>query len=171
MPFIRLLFISLLIFSPLSENTYTFEDLGLGNIVIEPLSTASKKAYFSSTIASKANINITIYHNGSLVISIEINGVKAKLGEKKFIVIQVDLTHNNTITITATNYGTNKAIISGNSTIKIYPANKGNVHNDKSSIWLKISFILSIVSPPLIILAIRRYARVEEEESKEIVVV
>jgi len=171
MKIIRLVIITLMVFSPLlSGDTYTFEDLGLGDIIVNSLSSTTRSAYFSTTIRGKANINITIYHNGSLIISIEINGVKTKLRDKS-VVIQTNLTQNNTLKITATNYGANKAIIYSNSTIRIYQAKGENPANSKSSLWLKASFIMSIAIPPLIILIIRRRFRFEEKEASEIVVV
>ena len=168
---IRLLLVFLVAINLLSgTETYTFEELRLGNIVVDPLSSTTKTAYFSSKIEGEATINITIYHNGSLIITVKINNVKEKI-KGKSIVIQTNLTQNNTITITATNYGQDRATIYGNSTIRICQAKDKNPSYNESSIWLKASFIMSIAIPPLIILIIRRRFRFEEEEEREIVVV
>ncbi len=168
---IRLILVFLVVVNLLSgTETYTFEELGLGNIAVDPLSCTIKTAYFSSKIEGEASINVTIYHNGSLIITVKINNVKEKIKDES-VVIKVNLTQKNKLTITATNYGTDKAIIYSNSTISICQAKDKNPATSESNIWLKASFIMSIAIPPLVILIIRRRFRFEEKEASEIVVV
>ena len=157
----------LILLTTITSTTMTLRDLGVSDIVVNPLSYADIALSFQSDYVGRARVVITLYFNGSPKIFVRINNVGVgiqKSGEPEEA--EANITTNNTLEIQITNYG-GRMILFSNSTIRIIPL---TIQNNKR--LLRIGFVASIIIPPLIIVIIRRgIGRGKEEIGEGVVVI
>ncbi len=170
----REVFILILLIISLSSNSnvsWSFTEIGLGEIRIGGLEHIEKNASFSSQITGQVTLNVTLYKKGSLTIKITINNITFSISKTK--IVSVTLNSMNTIKIDIVNTFFDEGIVYGNSTIAIVSVGSGSSMSESESItqWSRTLFVLSIVIPPIILILYSRKAEIPEEDLKEALVI
>ena len=142
------------------------DDIGIGDIWVPPLSTVTRTGNFTSDMSGEAKVEITIYSNESCIVEVTINGVSARIAKQQ-ATITVGISKHNKIEIRATNTRLHGVTIYGNSTLKIIFSDNEPRQNHN---MLGIAFLLSIIIPPVLIVAIRRKTRATLQNNIEEVI-
>ena len=169
----EILIVALLLVSLLDNTSvsWSFTEIGLGDIRVGPLEHVQKNASFSSQITGQATLNITLYKKGSLTIKITINNITFSISKTRMI--SVFLNPMNTINIDIINTLLEEGVVYGNSTITIISTTTKNSVAKADTIveWSRVLFIFSIAIPPIILALVPKETEKTAEEFDEATII
>lgn len=163
-----LIILSIVLLTLSAPNRITFDDIGIGSITIEPLSTFQFSTTIKVNISGRIIINLAIHGFGNLQITIKFDDTSINLSPNSNKSITMDTNGTLRFELRAVNYGLSEAKIFGNSTITISKAiQEGSVEISA------IPFLLSIILPLIVLYVYEKKKKLQlsGEDVAEVIII
>ena len=163
-----LIILSIVLLTLGAPNRITFDDIGIGSVTIEPLSTFQFSTIIKVNISGRIIINLAIHGFGNLQIAIKFDDTSISLSPNSNKSITMDTNGTLRFELRAVNYGLSEAKIFGNSTITISKAiQEGSVEISV------IPFLLSIILPLIVLYVYEKKKKLQlsSEDVAEVIII